>query len=317
MAYPPQYKGAQYNGALSDATPNPLLAEHASQLDPAYRLFDNLIDPRLRSEAARLLDFLVGEQIAVPAGLTPELIPALRAAAEAAHPDRKCLELVAARFPAWAGRLEGEAARAAFLEGLPALGPAIADLGEEGMGRVIAAVNRDPRLMAAIGTYALTTKEIVVAMARLAASPAAPVEVLQRLVGAVTVAKMEESKDAEKLVPALTPFPDALPALVALAEKSPSSAYGAAKGLAAALKTVGEGARAAYLADFRLLAETVGLSSVGFVLDTLPRLYGKQQAVARTLVALAAECAREYGQRAGQAFLERKTAAAKRAAEGL
>lgn len=297
------------------AANHPLLAEHASQLDPGYGLlFDNLSDPRLRAEAARLIDFLTGEQIAVPAGLAPELIPVLRAAVEAAHPDRKCLELVAARFPAWAAMVEGEASRAAFFEGLPALGPALADLGEEGMGRVIAAVNRDPRLMAAIGSYALTTKEIVTAMARLAASPAVTVEVVQRLVGAVTMAKMEESKDVERLVPAMTPFPDALPALVTLAEKNPSSAYGATKGLAAALKTVGDGARSTYLADFRLLAETVGLSSVGFVLDTLPKMYVKQQATARAFVALAAECAREYGQRAGQAFLERKTAAAKRAA---
>lgn len=300
--------------ATTTATPNPILSEHASQLDPAYRILDTLTDPKLRAEAARLIDFLSGEQIALPERLAPELIPALRAAVEAAHPDRKCLALVAARFPAWAAMVEGEAARSAFFEGLPALGPAIADLGDDGMSRVIGAVNRDPRLMAAIGSYALTTKEIVVAMARLAASPAVPVDVLQRLVGAVTLAKMEESKDAERLVPAVTPFPDALPALVALAEKNPSSAYGAAKGLGAALKTVGDGARAEFLADFRLLAETVGLSSVGFVLDTLPKYYARPQA-ARAFVRLAADCAREYGQRAGQAFLERRTAAAKAAWE--
>ena len=289
---------------LSD---NPLLAAHVSELDPGYRLLEGVSDPLLRGEATRLIDFLRGEQIAIPLDVPTDALPYLRAAAESAHPDRKCLGLLAARFGSWLSRITPES-RVAFLDGIGSLGPAIADFGDEGMGELIAAVNRDPRLMACISSYALTTKEIVLAIARLAVD--APVEWIQRLVGAVTVAKMEESKDAERLVPALALVPDALPAVVTIAERNVSSAYGACKGLPAALK--GVEARAEYLEDFRTLAGTVGISSVGFALDTLPGLYRKSGLEGgRRLVQLAAECARQYGQSAGQAFLERKTAASR------
>ncbi|MBM3794139.1 MAG: hypothetical protein FJW31_08720 [Acidobacteria bacterium] len=289
---------------------NPILAAHVAELDASsYSIFDGLDDPRLRVEAAKLLDFLRGEQVAVPPGVPPEAIPGLRAAAEAAHPDRRCLKLLAARFPAWMAKVN-DAARPVWLEGLAGLGPALADLGDDGMGQVITAVNRDPRTLACIQAYALTTKEIVRAIAAL--SEDAPVEWLQRLVAAVPIAKMEDSKDAERLVPALVPVREALPALVTLAEQSISAAYGTAKALPGAIKKVEN--RQEYLEDFALLANTVGLSSSGFVLDTLPGLCRSAGvAPARRLVALAAECARIYGASAGQAFLERKTPAAQSA----
>ena len=291
---------------LSD---HPIFSAHVSELDPGYRIMDGLSDPALRAEAARLIDFLRAEQIDIPQDVPSGALPFLRAAAETAHPDRKCLSLLAARFGTWFSQVKPES-RVAFLDGIIPLGPALADLGEAGLGDLIAAVNRDPRLMACISSYALTTKEIVLAMAKLAVD--GPVEWLQRLAGAVTVAKMETSKDAERLLPALALVPDALPAVVTLAERNVSSAYGACKGLPAALKKVER--RAEYLSDMRTLAETVGISSTGFVLDTLPGLYrqiGPEQAHA--FVELAAECARQYGQSAGQAFLERKTAAARQA----
>jgi hypothetical protein len=284
---------------LSD---NPILSAHVSELDPAYRIFDGLTDPKLRVEAAKLVDFLRGEEIAVPLDVPPDALPFLRAAAASAHPDRKCLGLLAARFGSWVARVQ-PASRTAFFEGMVPLGPALADFGEEGMADVITAVNRDPRLMACISSYALTTKPIVLAIARLAVT--APVEWLQRLVAAVSVSKMEESKDAERLLPVLAQVPDALPVIVALAEQNVSSAYGACKGLAKM-----KAPRLEYLEDMRLLAETVGISSVGFSLDTLP---GLEPSRAREFVQLAAECAREYGKSAGQAFLERKTAASAQA----
>lgn len=292
---------------LSD---NPILSAHVNELDPAYRIFDGVSDERLRAEAAKLIDFLRAEEIAVPLDLPPDALPYLRAAAEAAHPDRKCLGLLAARFGAWLAQVKPES-RPAFLEGLASLGPALADLGDEGMGDVVAAVNRDPRLMACIACYSLTTKEIVLAIAKLAVS--APVEWLQRLAAAVPVSKMEESKDAEKLLPALAKVPEALAVIVTLAERNVSSAYGGCKALPAALKKL-DAARDEYLDDLRLLSETVGISSLGFALDTLPGLYrGAGLGRAREFVALAAECARRYGQSAGQAFLERKTAASAQA----
>lgn len=289
---------------------NPILAAHVAELDASsYRLFEGLEDPRLRAEAAKLVDFLRGEQVPVPQGVPADTIPFLRAAAEAAHPDRRCLTLLAAHFPAWLAKVS-DAARPVWLAGLAGLGPALADLGDDGMSQVIAGVNREPRTLACVQTYAFTTKEIVRAMAALTVD--APLEWLQRLVAAVPLSKMEDSKDAERLVPALVPVREALPALVTLAEHSVSSAYGTAKALPASLKKVQN--RQDYLDDFALLADSVGLSSCGFVLDTLPSLYRSAGvAQARRLVALAAECAREYGASAGQAFLERKTQAARSA----
>jgi len=285
---------------------NPILSAHVSELDPAYRIFDGLSDPKLRAEAAKLVDFLRGEEIAVPLDVPPDALPFLRAAAESAHPDRKCLGFLAARFGAWVARVQPES-RTAFFEGMISLGPALADFGDEGMSDVVTAVNRDSRLMACISSYALTTKPVVLAIAKLAVD--APVEWLQRLVAAVTVTKMEESKDAERLLPALALVPDALPIIVVLAERNVSSAYGACKGIGKVTAS-----RAEFLEDMRLLAETVGISSVGFSLDTLPGLYrGIGLERAREFVKLAAECAVEYGQSAGQAFLERKTAASAQA----
>ena len=286
------------------------MSAHVSELDPAYRIFDGVSDAKLAAEAAQLIDFLRGEQIAVPLDVPIDAIPYLRAAAQTAHPDRKCLGLLAARFGSWLAQVRPES-RTAFFEGMVSLGPALADFGEEGMAGVVASVNRDPRLMACISSYALTSKPIVLAITKLAQG--APVDWLQRLVAAVTVAKMEENKDAERLVPALAAVPDTLPAIVTLAETNVSSAYGACKGLPAALKKAGA-ARAGYLEDLRLLAETVGISSAGFALDTLPGLYrnpGVERA--REFVGLAAECARQYGKTAGQAFLERKTPASAQA----
>ncbi len=289
---------------------NPILTAHVVELDsPSYGIFEGLDDPHLRAEAAQLVDFLRGEQVPMPQGIPAEAIPFLRAAAEAAHPDRRCLTLLATHFPSWLARLDG-AARLVWLEGLSGLGPALADLGDDGMSQVIAGINREPRTLSCVQAYALTTREIVRAMATLAVD--APIEWLQRLVAAVPLSKMEESKDAERLVPALVPVREALPALVTLAERSISSAYGTAKALPASLKKVEN--RQEYLDDFALLAGTVGLSSCGFVLEALPGLYRSAGASpTRRWVALAAECARAYGASAGQAFLERKTQAARSA----
>ena len=124
--------------------------------------------------------------------------------------------------------------------------------------------------------------------------------------------EMEESKDAERLLPALALVPDALAVIVVLAERNVSSAYGACKGIGKVTAS-----RAEFLEDMRLLAETVGISSVGGSASTTsPGLYrGIGLERAREFVKLAAECALEYGQSAGQAFLERKTAASAQTVE--
>jgi hypothetical protein len=283
---------------------------HLDELGADYSVFAGLTDPQLRSDAARLVDFLGNEQVAVPPGLAslPEAIPHLRATVEAAHPDRKSMTLAAARCLEWARSVQPESRRP-FLESLPVMAPALNDLGEEGMALVIAAANRDPRTVPCIARYAMTTGKIIRAMAQLAAADA-PVELLQRLVGAVTVESMEQSKDAEKLVPAIAAVPGSLGLAVTLAENNISSAYGAVSALPKALKAVGAGGgmREAYLDMFQSLAATVGIGCAGFCLDRLPSLLASHGVdKVREFVAAASACARHYGVRAGQAFLERKT----------
>jgi hypothetical protein len=291
---------------------NPILAAHVNELDPAYRIFDGVTDNKLRAEVAQLVDFLRQEEITVPLDVPASAIPYLRAAAVSAHPNRKCLTLLAGRFGSWLSLVNPDS-KQAFLEGIAALSPAIADLGDAGMKEVAQAVNRDSRLMAAIGCYALTTKPIIQAVVKLAL--VVPAALIQRLVNAVPVSVMENDKDAERLTPALARVPEAMAAIVNLAEHSPSSAYGACQGLPGALKLLrSEEERAEFLEHFELLTATVGISSVGFAVNSLPGCYarlGRERT--REFVSLAAECARQFGRNAGQAFLERRTPASRQA----
>jgi hypothetical protein len=290
-----------------------ILPRHATELNPVYASLEPLEDPGVRAEACRLLDFLASQQIAVPRELAflGVAIPALRAGVEAAHPSRSCIRFIVERFAQWVAKLAA-AARPVFLEQFATLAPAAEDLGDAGMAQAIDAVNRDPRVMASLAAYAMTNREIVLAMAKLAGETARSgrVDLLQSLVASLPVEQMEESKDAKKLVPAIAAVPQALPVAVALTSRSPSTAYGVCRALRKLLP--GHLHTAAYLEDFLLLAESIGVQCAGYCTAVLPGLYARHGVEAtRQFVATAADCARRYGAFAAMALLERRTAASR------
>ncbi len=280
------------------------VAEHIRELHPAYGLFSILTDAVSRKAAAELIDFLLAEEIPLPEVFhpMPESLPALRDAVKAAHPDRKCIAYILANVSKWNDP--------SVRDSLPALAPALLDLHDDGMAMLLEAAALDGRAVSAVAAYSMTNKAIVRAAAGLAlhATRTGRIGDLQRLTAACPAERMEESKDAEKLLPAVAAVPDALALAAAIAQRNISSARGVCLKLAKLDRTP------EYLSDFQLAVEAIGVQSVGFCLETLPGLYAAH-GLERThaFVAMAAEAAREYGSHAGQAFLERKTKAAKAA----
>lgn len=280
------------------------LRAHLDELHPAYRAVHTIADPTLRTEAAKIIDFALTQHLPVPAiDQASEANGCWRAAIQTAHPDRKCVSYILTNFSAWWKRIEPPA-RPAFLEGFPHLAPAVHDLSNAGMGHVIQAVNRDPRLLPVIYSYAMTTGEAIRAVARLATS--CDVAQLQKLVDVFPAQRMEASKDAERFLPALGAVPDALPLALVLTEHNVSSAYAVCR----ALKNLDR--PPTYVDDFRLLVECIGISVSGVCLHELPRWHKQHGAEAtHRFVQAAAECGRTYGVHAGQQFLERRTQAAR------
>lgn len=280
-------------------------AAHAAALGPAYRIFDSLSDPALRREAGLLADLVTSGEYTIPEGFgqPAESIPCLRRALETAQPDRKCAAFVLRHFGSWAQSLEGPA-RAAFLESFPPLAPAVADLGEEGMRLLLDTVRREPRTLSCIAAYAMTDKANIRAIVRIAAVN--PIETLQRLVAGFPLSLIEEHREAEKLLPAVAEAPHAASIAAAMLPANVSSVIGVFQ----KLKKLP--AEADYVEDFRALVESVGVQANGFCLNTLPALRRKHGAEkTREFVAAAVEVARNYGARAGQAWLEQRTPAAK------
>ena len=277
------------------------LESHAAELHPVYRLFQGLTEAAQRQAAAELLDYVLAEQIPIPEPFqpAPETLPVLRDAVKQAHPDRKAAAYLLANISHWSNP--------ALLESLPALAPAVLDLGDDGMKTLLEAAVLDPRTVPAVAAYAMTNKAIIRAAATLALHAARNHQIadLQRLTAACPAEKMEESKDAERLFPAVAAVADALPLAAALAARNISSARGTCLKLAKISRTP------AYLSDFRTLVEAVGIQAIGFCLGELHRGHGDPGM--RNFVAQAAEAARQYGTFAGQAFLERKTPTARAA----
>lgn len=300
---------------------DPILQAHKEELGTAYRVFDRLESPALRQEAARLIDFLQTERIAIPdsIGDPPEGLACLRAAVQAAHPDRKCIAFLLQGFPEWVRAL-APASRDAFFQGLPELAPAMYDLHEAGMRQVVETVSAEPRTMRPIASYSMTTAEAIRAIVRIAHGAVSHqrLDLLEALVTAFPAQKMEEGKDAERLLHAIaetaqaagSAWPQAMEVAVSLTRQNVSSAYGACSALPGVLRKVAN--TGAYLRDFHAIAEAVGLRSIGLCLNTLPGWHAKSAPeTVHRFVALGCEAAREFGAMAGMAFLERKTTAAR------
>ncbi|MFN7919944.1 MAG: hypothetical protein U0Q16_07600 [Bryobacteraceae bacterium] len=288
-----------------------ILRAHAAELHSAYASLDRL-DGSDREHAAALLDLLLAENLPLPdIGALGHAAGCLRRAVETAQPDRACIGYITSHFLDWTQRVTPEALPV-WLEEFPALAPAAKDLGDAGFAQAIAAMNRDPRALSCLAAYAMSNREIITAMAALAdhATQAGRVGLLQALVDAVPLEKMESSKDAEKLVPAIARVPQALEVAVSLARRDVSSALGACKALE---KVVAKHPHAdAFLHGFARLVDAIGSQCAGAATTTLANAYAKHgPEAAGRIVDAAVECARLYGARAAQALLEQRTKASR------
>jgi hypothetical protein len=301
---------------------DPILQTHLEQLGPAYRVFDRLSGPHQREAAAALIDFLHSEQFRIPEWFAdpPDALPCLRAAVKAAHPDRKCIAFLIERFPGWLSAV-APGSRPAFEEELPNMAPAVFDLNDAGMRLVLEVASADPRALKHIAAYAMTTAEAIRAIAAIAHSAVAHhrIDLLESLVAAFPAAKMEESRDAERLLPAIASaaaaagpaWPQLLAAAITLTRLDVSSACGTCKSLPKAIARVSD--PAAYLADVDSILGAIGLRAIGLCLKTLPAWHSIHPVEnVRRFVQVACAASREFGVLSGMAFLERKTDAARR-----
>jgi hypothetical protein len=300
------------------------LAQIAKSVSPIYALTVEVADPEARREAGLLADFVVTEQLPPPKSLDldADQMRVLRLAVEAAKPDRKCIPYLMERFPVWTAQVSSTA-RAGFLESLPVLAPAAYDLGDEGMAQVIEAGNVDPALLPCIAEYAMSTADTVRAAARLAQRAASHhrTGLLQTLVDVFPAQKADESREAEKLLPAMraateaagdAAWPAAMELALELTRNDVSSARGTLDSLPGVIRQVPVADLGPYLEDFRMLVEHIGIRVNRICLTELPAWYRRHGSErTRAFVSCACQVAEEYGAVAGQHFLERRTAAAK------
>ena len=299
------------------------LGQLAKSVSPVYGLLAALKDDEARREGGRLADLIIGEQLTVPKELCREAagLRALRLGVEAAKPDRKCIEFILSKFSGWFDGISSTG-RETFVEVFPRLAPAARDLGDDGMRMVIETVNLDAALLAPIASYAMTTGEAIRAIAKLAnrASDHHRADLIAKLVEIFPAEKMEVSREAERVVPAVEAATEAaatvwVPAMelaLALITRDFSSAVGTLGGLPGAIGKVPVKDLGPYLDDFRMLVEEIGLSVNGICLQQLPGWYVQRGSEAtRAHVALACEAARAYGALAGRSFLEGRTEASR------
>jgi hypothetical protein len=300
------------------------LAEMAKASSPVYGLIAAISDPQAQHEAGLLADIVVSEQLSPPSTLDLPAgeIRTWRLSVEAAKPDRKCMGYLLANFPAWT-KAVSSTARADFLESFPRLAPAAHDLGDEGMRLVLEAANVDPPLLEAVAEYAMTTAESVRAVARMAhrAANLHQAELMKKLTAVFPAERMEDSREAENLLPSIGKATEAAPeeawpAAMALAlelvARDISSARGTLDSLPGALKKLPLAQAREYLEDFRMMVEHIGIRVNRVCLSELPQWYARHGVErTRAFVSCACRAAESYGVVAGQFFAERKTAAAK------
>jgi hypothetical protein len=300
------------------------LAQMAKSVSPAYGLIAAIADPEAQREAGLLVDFVVSEQLSPPASLDlgADEIRTWRLSVEAAKPDRKCIGYLLQKFPAWSTAVSSTA-RAAFLETFPKLAPAAYDLNDEGMRLVIESVNVDPALLACVAEYAMTTAESVRAAARMAhrAADQHCTDLMRRLVETFPAQRVDESREAENLLPSMGKALQAAPdeawqagmlLALELVARDISSARGTLESLAGVLSKMPVAQAVPYLEDFRMMVEHIGIRINRLCLMDLPQWYARHGVEkTRAFVSCACLAAESFGVVAGQHFAERKTAAAK------
>jgi len=298
---------------------DPILDEHLAQMRERHATAYSAVET---SDSGALADLIISEELSAP-DLSPipqDGVGPLLASLKTASPDRKCMQYVLTSFAGWQGVI-APAARAEFLALIPKLAPATRDLGDVGMRIVLDAAALEPRILAPVAAYAMTTAEAIRAMAQLAKSAAdhGRPELLEDLAASFPAEKMEENRDAEHLIPALAKMTEAaegsaqvLAVAVELAKTNPAGARAAANSLTKVLAAMPSDRKAEYTQHCQSILKNIGARATGFCVNTLPGLYQRhdKQAINR-FVELACEAGQRLGQVAGQAFLEMKTQASK------
>ncbi len=328
-----------------------LLARHRRALVkrfPVYGLFDAVESSALpsdalaalRSDAARVAELAVAHELdgapaeacarallAGGADTSTARFAAWRRTLEAADPDRPGMALALGLFGHWLS--VAPAAEAPLLAGIAGIAPVLAELKADGVLDVVTVAGSAPdpaALWTAAGAYGSTDGATVLGIIRLGAraqswdQPA----LLDRLRVALPPERTDESRDAERFIPALAAFGERAVALgqahgqaavalaLTLAENHVSSGYSVATDGRRVLDAMDAVTALAYLEDFGRLADTVGARVTGFGLKTLPGLYPKHGAArTRAFVQAAASVAEAYGTTAAQWFYERKTEVAR------
>ena len=287
------------------------LDELISKVSPAYEIFrGTAVEGKIAAGA--LVDLLVAEKLRVPANfaqgsaLGEDALVAWARSVEGAKPYRNAMQLVLDRFPDWWTATDA-AGKSSLTEHLPHLAPAIADVGD---GGVNALLKVGDAAFGAAAAYSLANAEAVRAVVSIARAGPADRErcsaVLNKLVEAFPLKMIEDSRDAERLLPALgktveasgNGWAEAVELATLLVTNDPSSAYGVLEALPKSLA----GATAdkqEYLRQFVSLVAALGNRCSGVCLKRLPHSAQAPAAVERAL-----HLASLYGVQAAERHLE-------------
>jgi hypothetical protein len=276
------------------------------EVSPVYAVFRHA-----GPEAAPLVDLILSEKLNAPedfaeAGkLGPEALDCWARTARSAYPYRSAMQVVLLRFAGW-WRDAGPGQREAMAAHLPQLAPAVGDLLDEGVRTLISA---GKPALACAAVYALTTGDAVRAILRITsrgdAAPAVRDELLARIPEVFPPERMEDSRDAERFLPALeraaAAAGDAWDLAVRiglhLAASDVSSAYGACLELPKAIAKAP--APRPYLEQFLALVSALGNRVAGACLKNLPA--SNQAAGIEQVVRIASS----FGVEAGMARLRK------------
>jgi hypothetical protein len=298
-----------------------MIDELSRKLSPAYAILRKVGEGAVARQLGLLLDELQAEQITPGAALDRgvEAILALPEAERApaarcwrtfvarARPDRKSASACVEVFPVCLACVE-TLVRPAFFDGLPPLGPAAHAIGADLFTSLAGALNHSGPGNAALvlrfaAAYAETSPEIARAAVRIAVTcaQARREDLLETLMAAFPFAQVFDTRENERLLPALAPLPaTALPLLTAILRDNVSSTVDVAKRLPALLAK--QSNPGAYLDAFHQIHAVVGPRAIGFCLSHLPALdHARTAALARDTAAQAGALAAENAiQRNGQ-----------------
>jgi hypothetical protein len=269
-------------------------------VSPAYAIFRHA-----GPEAAPLVDLIVSEKLDVPGdfadagSLDAEALNCWAATARSAHPYRSAMQVVVNKFAGWWRDADSEQRRA-IVAHLPQLAPSIGDLLDEGVRQLITA---GKPALACAAAYSLTTGDAVKAIVQIAVcgteQPGVRDEMLRHLAEVFPAEKMEESRDAERFLPALARavaaagggWDVALRIGTHLAAADVSSAYGTCLEIPKAITRAAE--PRPYLEQFLALVTALGNRAAGVCLKKLPA--SNNPAAVEDVVRVASACGVEAG----------------------